>query len=49
MLERRMKEMEIEMTNHLVTAHNVSLGVAAIGIPRRKMLGLRVMKMLILD
>ena len=44
-----MKEMEIEMTNHLVTAHDVSPGVAAIGIPRQKMLRLRVTKMLILD
>ena len=49
MLEQRMKEMEIEMTNHLATAHDVSPGVAAIGIPRQKMLGLRVTKMLILD
>ncbi len=44
-----MKGMEIDMTNQLATAHNVSLGVAAVGIPRQKMLGLRVTKMLILD
>ena len=44
MLERRMKEMEIERTNHLATAHDVSPGVAAVGIPRQKMLRLRVMK-----